>query len=299
VLRAARELNYTANFAGRALRLSRTRTIALIVPDLTNAIFAEMTRGVEDAAAETDHIVLLGRAERLTSEENMLHRLVGQGRVDGFLVQRRDDGDDRALQHLLVRNASVVLINSRHHARAGSVILDDAAGARLATEHLLGLGHRRIGLLGGQRVTGTAVRREEGFRAALRAAGVRTRRDWVTRLGYGPGDGRHALAQLMQADQRPTGVVVANVNAAIGALGAASELGIRVPEELSIVAVHDSWPAEHTGPPLTTVKMPLYELGRRAVHMLAGVLDSRPATDEVVTEPQPALQVRASTAPPS
>jgi LacI family transcriptional regulator len=302
VLRIAEQMHYTANFAGRALRLSRSGALALIVPDVNNAIFAELMRGVEDEADAVNYIVLLGRAERIQPGDDMLRRLIGEGRVDGALLQRRDDLDDPALRQLMEHDVPVVLVNSaapRLSTRHNSVTVDDTAGAELATRHLIELGHRRIGMLSGVPTSDTARRREKGFRQSLHDAGLRQRTEWIRRLGYTAASGRTALAEVMTADRRPTALLVANVNAAIGALAAARELGVDVPGELSIVSYHDDWVAEHTWPPLTAVRMPLYEMGRAAVKALLHQLSGGTPTELVVSDPAPVLTIRSSTAPPS
>src|SRR5215467_10125992 len=120
VLRIAEQLNYTVNFAGRALRLSRSGALALIVPDVNNAIFAELMRGVEDEADRANYIVLLGRAERIQPGDDMLRRLVGEGRVDGALLQRRDDLDAAALRQLVEHEIPVVQVNSTVPRLSGS-----------------------------------------------------------------------------------------------------------------------------------------------------------------------------------
>ena len=145
---AAKELGYTPSHAARSLRLARAFAIGLLVPDVTNPIYDRLIRGIDDAADELGYQVLLGRTERLETGSDFLRRLVGEGRVDGFLVQRRDETDAHEFAHLIEGRAPVVLVNSRGSQR-GSAVLDDAAGARLATEHLLELGHRDIALIGG------------------------------------------------------------------------------------------------------------------------------------------------------
>ncbi len=129
-------------------------------------------------------------------------------------------------------------------------------------------------------------------------AGLAVPEGAVTRLGYYPKQGRAGLRQLMTAADPPTGVVVANINAAIGAVSEARELGLRVPEDLSLISVHDAWTAENTWPPLTTVKMPMYQLGRAAVGNLHARLQGGPVREHVVTRPAPELIRRQSTSPP-
>jgi LacI family transcriptional regulator len=133
---------------------------------------------------------------------------------------------------------------------------------------------------------------------ALATARVRVPKEYETRIGYTVDNGRTALHRLMALDPRPTGIVVANVNAAVGLLGEARKAGIRVPEDLSVVTVHDSWTAENTWPPLTAVKMQFYTVGRTAVRSVIRRIETGETSDEVVTDPPPELVIRESTAPP-
>jgi LacI family transcriptional regulator len=298
VLQIAKEMKYTPNHAGRALRLARTKALALIVPDVSSPLFADLLAGAQDAADEAECTLLLGRSDRISDGSDTLRRLVGEGRVDGFVLQRDDDLSDQALENLVANDARFVLVTSRSPRRRGSVLLDDVAGAQVATEHLLSLGHTQVGLIGGIEMSDIARRREEGYRAALRQAGIRRRESWTRRLGHGQVNAAVAIESLMSNDPRPTAVVVTNVNGAIGALTAVRALGIKVPEDLSIVAYHDQWMAAHTWPPLTTVKMPYYEVGVQAVRSLTAQLAGEPAQDIVVRDPAPRLVRRASTAPP-
>jgi len=299
VRRIAKQLDYTPNFAGRALRMSQSGAIGLIVPDMTNAIFDELTRGAEAAADELNVIVLLGRSERLQPGSDVLRRLIGEGRVDGFIIQRRDEVGGQAFEEILERTSPIVLINSRS-SRRSCAVLDDIGGARTATRHLIDLGHRDIALIGGDQNSYTGKQRERGFIQTLAEAGIRRRTAWTLRCGYFPEDGRQGILQLFApaATRRPSGVVVGNINAAIGAVRAAGELGIKVPEQLSVVAVHETWVASYTQPPMTTVKMPLFELGRESVRLLHERLSGGTPYDSMVAEPAPELIVRGSTAAP-
>ncbi len=295
---AAEELGYRPNFAARALKFARTNVVGLVVPDLTNAIFTELMRGVEDEAHRRGYMVLLARAEGMPEGEESIPRLIGEGRVDGVLVQVGDNMRPQDLRTLVEGSLPVVFVNSIHPQGAGSVVLQDELGMRLGTQHLIDLGHTRIGLLGGHPASDSATRREAGFRATMADAGIEVPDDRVTRLGYDPRSGGIALARLAALAQPPTAVVVANVNAAHGALLEARRLGLRVPEDLSIVAMHDAWTAENAWPPLTTVRMPLYELGSAAMSAIFDRITGGVVADIVVTDPAPVLVERESTAAP-
>jgi len=295
---AAQELGYRPNFAARALKFARTNVVGLIVPDLTNAIFTELMRGVEEEAHRRGYMVLLARAEGMPEGEESIPRLIGEGRVDGVLVQVGDNMRPQDLQSLVESSLPVVFVNSVHPAGAGSVLLQDELGIRLATQHLIDLGHMRIALIGGHPTSDSARRREEGFRTTIADAGLEVRDDHITHLGYEARSGGLALSALADLPERPTAVVIANVNAAHGALLEARRLGLRVPEDLSIVAMHDAWTAENAWPPLTTVRMPLYELGRAGMAAIFDRITAGTVSDVMVTEPPPLLIERESTSPP-
>ncbi|SDE11531.1 LacI family DNA-binding transcriptional regulator [Glycomyces harbinensis] len=297
VRKAALEVGYQPNFAGRALKLARTDVIALVVPDVTNALFTELTRGVEDEAVARGCVMLLARSEDMQPGGTMFDRLLGEGRVDGIVLQPRDGADPAALADALGERSPVVTIHQILPG-ASSVVVPDALAARQATEHLIALGHERIGFAGGLASSPTARRRADGYREALRAAGLREDPGLMAWRGYQESDGRAAAAELLARREAPSAVVVANVNAAVGVLAQARAQGLDVPALLSVVAIHDAWTAEHTWPPLTCVRMPLYELGRTAVDALANAVLGGPVEHRSVDSPAPTLIERSSTAPP-
>jgi LacI family transcriptional regulator len=298
VRNAAAEVGYHPNFAGRALKLARTDVIALIVPDVTNSLFAELTLGAEDEAVARGCVMLLARSEDMQPGGKMFDRLVGEGRVDGIVLQPRDEADPDELAQIMSERAPLVTIHHRIPG-ASSVVVPDALAAQRATEHLIALGHRRIGFAGGLATSPTAQRRYEGHREALLQAGLPGDPDLVTWRGYHEPDGRASTAELLALPQRPTAIVAANVNAAVGVLAQARAQGVAVPDDLSVVAIHDAWTAEHTWPPLTCVRMPLHELGRAAVAALAEVIGGGPITHRTVQDPEPVLVPRASAAAPA
>jgi LacI family transcriptional regulator len=299
IRQVAAELDYRPNFAGRALKLNRSNVIALIVPDLTNAVFTELMQGVEEEALANDYLVLLGRAEGMQPGGDTIRKLVGEGRVDGLLVQVGDTVLPTDLEQMLDGPAPVVFINSIEPGHSGSVALQDALGAALGAQHLIDLGHRRIGLVGGHPTSYTARQRRQGFLDTLAGAGLTAEPEHLTELGYSAEQGRGALTAIMASENPPTAVFVANVNAAIGVLAAARTLGVQVPQQLSVVAMHDAWTVANSWPPLTCVKMPLYDLGRRAFRAIHDRLRGVEVPDIIVDDRPPELVLRESTAPPA
>jgi LacI family transcriptional regulator len=295
VRRAAESLHYVPSHRARALRFRRSGAVGLIVPDVTNAVFADMLGGVQDRAGEDGMSVLLSQIDAPPSGHRYLGELVAAGRVDGVLLQRREDFDDAALAEVLGDDVPVVLINSRLPNRRGSVVLDDVAGARLATRHLIELGHERIAHLAGVRSHDTAARRHEGYLDAMAAAGLLVAADWVERAGWEAPAGEQAVRRLLAAARPPTGLVVSSVNAAVGAVSALDRAGVRVPGDISVVTLLDTWVAEAWRPALTTVRLPLRGLGYTACQLLLEHLGGSPLHDLVVTDPAPELVVREST----
>jgi LacI family transcriptional regulator len=295
ILETARQMDYRPNHSARSLRLQRTAVLACVLPDLTNALFSELVEGAEDAARERGYTLLLSRAEGMHDLDDTLARLLGEGRVDGAIVQMPDGLEPESLDSLVHDALPVVFLHAAHPRRTGSVMLDDAAATRTATDHLLALGHERVAFVGGLPGSPSARRREEGFREAMAQAGRTVDEKLVTRFGYRISDADAAMALLAEAQPRPTALVVANVNAGMAALGAARRMTWSVPEDLSVVAVHDAWPAEMTWPPLTTVRMPLRSLGRAAVDCLIERLQVGTAADRLLSDEAPQLILRAST----
>jgi LacI family transcriptional regulator len=296
VLLAARELFYVPNHAARSLRTARTKTMALVVPEVTSAVFAELARGAEHEAALHGLALVLGRAEQLEGDSEWLRRLVAEARIDGVILQLPDATLAADLDQFALQGTPTVLINSMSDAPLSTIVLDDAAGVRLAVDHLAFLGHRDIGLVGSTPGSATGERRETGFRDALDDAGLSAHESWMTRLGYGGEDGRAAVDQLMARGELPTALVVANLNAALGVLAELHQRGLRVPADISLVAIHDVWYADSIWPPLTTVRMPLSSLGAAAVRRL---LDTdAEVSHAVIGSPAPELLVRQSTASP-
>jgi LacI family transcriptional regulator len=299
VRKVAAELKYRPNYAARSLRLSQTRTIGLFMPDVTNPIVAEVLQGVDDGANDSDVQVLLGRIERLEHSVEGLRRLIGEGRIDGLLVQLSDGLEVEEFEKVATESTTPVVLLHSKGTRPGSVVLDDATGAKVATQHLIDLGHTDIAFLGALPQSQSGARRKQGFLAAMKAADLRVRRGWVTSYGYLPFQGRAAGEAVLSKRVRPTGVVVANINAAAGVMAAAHALGLRIPEDLSVVAIHDTWFADYLFPRLTTVRMPLNELGRQSLEMIIGVLRGQPRRDHMIVDPAPVLQVRDSTTSPA
>lgn len=298
VLAAAKELRYQPNHAARALRLSKNSAIALLTPDYANAIFSEIARGVEEEADIRNLSVLINRANAVESADGWLRRIVEEGRADGIILQAPDGVTKEGLEKLTSGTLPIVLINSRDDSKLSHIIFDDAGAVELALEHLFSLGHEKIGFLGGEVSSPTGARRLAGFVSGMKRKKLEVNSEWVTRIGYTGVDGRKAVSQILNQSNHPshpTALIVANANAALGALAQIHTLGLRVPEDISLVSIHDIWFADATWPPITAVKMPNYELGKLAIGMLLKQMETGIIEKIILTNPPNQLVVRSST----
>ena len=298
VLFSARELRYQPNHAARALRLSKNSAIALLTPDYANSIFSEIAQGVEEQARLLDLSVLINRASEIEDADTWLRRIVAERRADGILLQAPDGITKEGLSKLTSGTLPIVLINSRDDSDTSQIIFDDAGAVELALEHLFSLGHKKIGFLGGELSSPTGARRLAGFVSGMKRKKLEVNSELVTRIGYTGVDGRKAVSQILDQPNRPTALIVANANAALGALAQIHTLGLRVPEEISLVSIHDIWFADATWPPITAVKMPNYEMGKVAIGMLLKQMETGVIEKNILTEPPNQLVVRSSTAKP-
>jgi LacI family transcriptional regulator len=295
VLQAIQDLGYRGNMAARSLRTASTGAIGLFIPDFANPVYAEIITGAEAAALARGYVLMVGSSMAAGHRTRDYLETLGEGRVDGMLLA----GGPISLaeqQTLAAQGLPWLLVNRRGRSTNRHVVLDDDRAAQVAVGHLLELGHRRIAHVAGPVGADTARRRRDGYRKALRAAGVEPDPVLIEPADYTPAGGAEATTALFATGRRPTAIFVANVASAIGVLTAVRQLGLSVPDDVSVVAVHDLPLADHLVPALTTVRMPLRRLGARAVELLLGT-DPREPVAEVVREPIE-LVIRSSTARP-
>lgn len=298
VLAAVRELDYRPSGVARSLRMKRTRTLGLIVTDIENPFFPELVRAADLAARGLGYSILLGSAAY--DEHRAMHylSLMVDRRVDGLIVASSQVSDE-SLRWLLSSPVPAVVVNADSDGLPVDVITsDNAAGARLAVEHLVGLGHRRIAYVRGPASYTADAPRAKGFRAACRAAGLGA--DATPEL---VGDaqfegGEQATAALVAERRDLTAIVCYNDVTAIGALRALRTARIRVPDEVSVIGIDDIAAAAWVVPALTTVAQQKAEMARLAVERLAARLEapSEPAPPHTTRLPMQ-LKVRESTGP--
>jgi DNA-binding LacI/PurR family transcriptional regulator len=298
VLAAAEELEYAPNRAARALRGAGAGALGLAVHDIHNPVYGEIIAGAEAAAREQGCVLMLADVDSLASDDDTFRRVVHGGAIDGLMVQRDGFASDQVVTHVAETRVPVVILNERVRPPLSGVAVDDRKAAALATRHLIALGHREVAHLGLGSRNSRARDRQAGWRDAMTGAGLEARPGLVCVGGVRPETGYRGLMELLAGARPPTAVFAGTLLAAVGALTAARDAGLTVPDDLSILGFHDAWFAEHVVPSLTVVRLPLREMGRRAVRLFGERLSGASPRQILVSTPEPELVPRGSTAPP-
>ena len=295
VLAAVDELGYVPNVAGRSLRTQRSNKLLITLPDISNPFFSNVIRGAEEAARAENYAVVLGDTRHDPELENQYAAMLRRHEVDGlvFLGHRLPE----SLASLIAEaHGAAPVVNGCEFSPAlgvSSVHIDNSAAGADATEHLVGLGHRRIGIVTGPLLSPLSRDRLAGVQKAA------AQHDLASELRVQGGDfsvesGLQA-AQALLADGA-TALFCFSDEMAVGALRAATRLGLSCPQDVSIVGFDDIRFAQYTTPELTTIHQPAAEIGRRAVGLLHRAITGDLIKPEIVTLPH-RLVVRESTGP--
>ena len=298
VLSAAKRLNYQPHAQAQRLASRRTNTISVIIPSFTNYFFVQILQGVQDLAAEVGMDLILYGVNHPSQVEQYLRRSLHRGHVDGvlFFSMKLPESYVARFEQM---HLPLVLVDASHPA-FDSIRVKNLEGGLAATRHLLRLGHRSIALINASLETQPAQDRMEGYRRALIEAGIPFREDQVIVSSIGKQDGfnreagRVSMRLLLDRNSGPdavTAVFVASDVQAIGALEAARELGTRIPEDIAIVSFDDIELAQYAE--LTTMRQPMYEMGRLAMEKLYARM-KEPAGPPTLTEFLPHLVIRRS-----
>jgi LacI family transcriptional regulator len=279
ILEIIANLGYRPSAIARSLATKETCTIGLVIPDVTNPFFADITRGVEHLAYSEGYHVFLCNTEEDPLRELTVIQSLEEKRVDG-LILCSSRLEEEKLADVLTNLPAVVLINRRLNQTGedtvDSVSLDDEQGGWLATQHLIQRGHQRIGLLAGPVASYSGVGRRKGYLAALQEAGISHEVGWLSNCQPSVEGGYEATYAMLAKYPQISALFCFNDLVAVGALQACEELERRIPEEFAIVG-HDDIPlAALVSPALTTCRVPRYELGAKAVNALLERFKDRP-----------------------
>lgn len=294
VNQAAKELNYSPSALARSLKINRTQTIGMLVTTSTNPFFGEVVKGVERSCYQKGYNLILcnteGDNERMkTSIDTLL-----QKRVDGLLLMCSTLEGERIDVFERYPDIPVVVMDWGPMLFASDKIQDNSLrGGYMAAKHLIESGHRDIGCITGPLIKHQAQMRYEGYKRAMNEAGLEFKANWIVESDFECEGGYEAFNKMLAKGSLPSAIFVCNDMMAMGVINAASQHGIRIPEDLSLIGYDDIHIAKFMTPPLTTIHQPKYRLGQAAVDTLLNKLD-KVTNEPQVVQLEPTLVVRDS-----
>jgi LacI family transcriptional regulator len=298
VLRVVREQGFSMNRSARALSGGRTGLIGVTLPMVHVEYFSRILWGASEALYEHDMRVVLCPTMHEREREGTLLESLLQGTTDGALLLLTRESHD-ALVALERQGYPFVVLDPRHPVGDSAPVVGAGhlGGAKAATEHLLSLGHRRIGVITGPHGWVATVQRLDGYQVSLAAAGLQSDPKLIAKGNFTNDSGYWAALELLSLRKPPTAIFAMNDEMAVGAMRAAEERGLEIPRDLSIVGFDDLEKTQIVTPSLTTVRQPLAEMGRMAVSLLTRLLERQPI-EAMRVELATKLVVRESTAAP-
>jgi LacI family transcriptional regulator len=272
VQRAVEALGFVPDAAARSLSIRRSHTIGVVLPELHGDFFSEVIRGVDLAARASGYHLLVSGSHSDAGEMSAVLRAL-RGRVDGLVVMAPDAEAQQVCMDMHP-TVPVALLNPCDDARF-LVTIDNYGGAVAMMRHLAGLGHQRIAFIKGPERNSDAAERRRAYRDVMHTIGPHARGTMEVDGDFTEASGYAAARQLMNVPERPTAIFAANDAMAIGALRALRQLDIHVPEQVALVGFDDIPMSQYLTPPLTTVNVPIAELGKRAFSLVLGAIDKK------------------------
>lgn len=268
VLQAAAELDYTINEIARSLQSRSTQIVGMLVPDISDHFHANVVRVVEDSLKTAGYTLLLGNLRDRPEEQSRYIQKMRAQQVDGVLIYMVPGFEDDVRK--LVEQKKPVVLMGRQPAtfKADLVSIDHETGTRLAIEHLLSRGHRRIGIIPGPEMQPFSQSRIQGWREALEDAGLIAEDSYVSYGDYSVEGGRLAVARLLDLEHPPTAILAGNFHEVVGVLQILRQRGLHRSGQVEIVSSHDSAALDAFDPPITSVDQPVHEIGMKATELL-------------------------------
>lgn len=292
---AIESLRYQPSRVARRLRVESgwANLVGLIIPDIQNPFFADVARGVEDVAQLHGYMVFLGNSdEDALKERRYLDVMVAEA-VDGIIVPPIADNDP-AVAELAQTGLPMVCVDRRlARVTVDTIVVDNVRGAYEAVDHLIRLGHQRVGFIEGRPELSTSKERLRGYRQALEEHGIAFDPSLIREGDSRQASGRRLALELLEIPERPSALLVGNNLMTLGALEAINAKGVRMPDDLALISYDDMPWAMAFNPPLTAVRQPGYEVGRRAMELLLRRF-REPARSTTLLTLQPELVVRKS-----
>jgi DNA-binding LacI/PurR family transcriptional regulator len=296
VQQAILELDYHPNAQAVSLSRNRSNIVGMIVDRAGDMFFGPMVDGACQALTEHGRFMLLAQTDHL-AQPSAIEALLRSRRIDGLILALPIEASLEQARQLAQRRLPLVLVDLQYALDADHIAVDNFLGAYQATEHLIKLGHRRIGLISGRQDIPVGQVRLDGYRAAFQAHGVAFDEGLIVPGQFNVASGEQGAELLLGLAEPPTAIFTGDDHMALGAMRAIARHKLRIPQDISLVGFDDMLFAEHTSPPLTTVRQPLHEMGYLAGKQVCQVIDGMAGPLRMTLAPE--LIVRASTAPPS
>jgi LacI family transcriptional regulator len=298
VTEAAERLGYRPNPVARSLRTRRSHTMGVLIPDLNNPLFPPIVRGLEDRLAEHGYVALIGNTDGDPARERMVFDQMRARHVDGFVLATATLHSD-ILDEASEADLPVVLMNRTAEGYPfSSVSVDNEQGVRAAVAHLISLGHTRIGHIAGPQDISTGLARLRGFLDSMRSRNLPVDDSQVVYASaLSLAEGLRCGRELLEGNDEITAIVAGNDMLAVGCYGAFDELGVRCPQDVSIIGFNDMPFIDRLRPPLSTVRFPHYQLGTEAANLLLERIGTGGGGPVKILYLAPELIVRGSTVP--
>lgn len=293
---AIRELDYVPNALGSSLRSKRTQTLALVLSDIANPFWTTVARAVEDTANKYGYHIIIGNTDESPEKQNDYLTFLMKKQVDGFLLVPTSADTLLPLQK---RGVSFVVLDQHYpDIHFDTVRGDSTGGAYALTQHLLGLGHRRLAIISGPRDLPTAADRVAGFLQALEEAGI-SEPPQIYSGGFNHETGYECTRRILRTTPRPTAIFATNNSITVGTMRALLEAKLRIPDEMSVVGFDEFPPAITYDPFLTVAAQPAYQIGQKATELLLSRLDGiGPGAPQEIVFPVEIIVRRSSGKPP-
>lgn len=292
VMEVISQHNYNPSSVARGLAMNKTHTIGLILPDITNPFFPELARGVEKRAKEYGYSVILSDISNNNAELPAAVDILRNKQVDGIVIVQWSNIFSKEIEEVMKNDALPVVAIDRDD-ETSYVNFDNIASSSMAVSYLAAQGHTKIAHITGDLNTLSGKSRYEGYCSSLAENGIEVNKAWIFEGTYTQQTGYTGLHKIMQAEEKPTAIFAANDMIAIGIYDAAAEMGISIPEDLSVIGHDDISFATILRPKLTTVVVPRYELGISCMEVLYTMMNSKEGEPDTFLL-EPGLAIRDS-----
>jgi LacI family transcriptional regulator len=296
VTAAIHDLQYHPNGIARSLKVKQTRMLAMVQPDITNPFFPEIIRGAEDVAFERGYLLVTANTDEQIAREQQVFLALRSHRVDGILLAPASGKDTDHVLNAIQAGISVVCLDRAIPSiKTDAVLLNNARGSFECTRHMIRAGYKEIAIITGDLKLQTARERLQGYKRALREAGLKLREELILKGDFRQESGYRLAKDLLSWRKRPSAILVCNGVMTLGVLKAFEELRVRCPADIGLATFDDFIEETAFHPHLTTVVQPSYEIGRRAAALLIERVEGRLARLPLTVRIAPTLVPREST----